>query len=237
MTPIGTTRPVCAAGSRARAGRTLQKGRVGSRLVVICVLSLVLASCASLPTSQEANEAVLALRQYESWAWAAGIILISVDLVLPVPQATVIAALGIIYGTWLGGLFGSIGLIGMGLLGYALMLTTARRFLQRFIGPKTLDRVERLFEKGGAWAIVLSLSLPYSLPEAMVCLAGLARMPMGKFVAALTVGGIPTAFVFAAIGAGWAHEPILALGVSYVLPMLLLPIALYLIRLAARRTE
>jgi len=48
------------------------------------------------------------------------------------------------------------------------------------------------------------------------------------------LGSVPTAFVFAAIGAGWANQPILALGVSYVLPILLLPIALYLVRRRAR---
>ena len=53
---------------------------------------------------------------------------------------------------------------------------------------------------------------------------------MGKFTMALTVGSVPTAFAFAAIGAGWADQPILALIVSYVLPMLLLPIVAYLIR-------
>jgi hypothetical protein len=58
-------------------------------------------------------------------------------------------------------------------------------------------------------------------------------MPMGKFTMALTVGSVPTAFAFAAIGAGWADQPILALTVSYVLPILLLPIALYVMRLRA----
>ena len=47
------------------------------------------------------------------------------DLVLPVPQTVVIAALGLIYGTVLGGLLGSLGLITGGLLGYLLMLTAA----------------------------------------------------------------------------------------------------------------
>jgi uncharacterized membrane protein YdjX (TVP38/TMEM64 family) len=65
----------------------------------------------------------------------------------------------------------------------------------------------------------------------MVFLAGLAGMPMRKFTAAMTIGSVPTAFAFAAIGAGWSDQPILALAVSYVLPTLLLPIALYLIRL------
>jgi uncharacterized membrane protein YdjX (TVP38/TMEM64 family) len=198
--------------------------------MVIGVLSLILASCATIPTPQEADEAVLTLRQYESWAWALGIALICADLVLPVPQTAVIAALGIIYGTLLGGLLGSLGLITGGLLGYVLMLTSARRYVQRFIGRQSLHKMEKWFDQGGAWAIVLTRSLPYSVPEAMVCLAGLAGMPMGTFIAALTVGSVPTAFVFAAIGAGWANQPTLALVVSSVLPILLLPIALYLMR-------
>jgi uncharacterized membrane protein YdjX (TVP38/TMEM64 family) len=198
-----------------------------SRLVVIAALSLTLASCATLPTPQDANDAVLALRTYESWAWALGIALIWADLVLPVPQAAVITALGIIYGTLLGGVLGSLGLITGGLLGYALMLTSARRYVHRFVGTQSLRKMERLFDQGGAWAIVLTRGLPYSIPEALVFLAGLANMPMRKFIAALTIGSVPTAFVFAAIGAGWAHQPIVALVVSHVIPVLLLPIALY----------
>ena len=204
-----------------------------SGLIVIGVLSLVLASCATIPTPQEANDAVLVLREYESWAWAFGIALIWADLVLPVPQSAVIAALGIIYGTLLGGLLGSLGLITGGLLGYGLMLTSARRFAQRFAGPRSLHKMESLFDRGGAWAIILTRSLPYSVPEAMVFLAGLAGMPMRKFTAALTIGSVPAAFAFAAMGAAWADQPILALAVSYVLPILLLPIALYLIGLRA----
>jgi uncharacterized membrane protein YdjX (TVP38/TMEM64 family) len=143
----------------------------------------------------------------------------------------VIAALGIIYGTLLGGLLGSVGLITGGLLGYGLMLTSARRLVQRFVGPQSLHKMERLFDQGGAWAIVLTRSLPYSVPEAIVFLAGLAGMPIRRFLAALTAGSVPTAFAFAAIGAGWADQPVLILVVSYLLPILLLPIALYLMRL------
>ena len=205
-----------------------------SGLIVIGVLAVVLASCTKIPTPQEANDAVLVLREYGSWAWALGIALIWADLLMPIPQTAVVAALGIIYGTPLGGLLGSLGLITGGVLGYGLMLTSARRFAQRFAGPRSLHKMERLFDQGGAWAIVLSRSLPYSVPEAMVFLAGLAGMPIRKFSAALTVSSVPTAFAFAAIGAGWADQPILALTVSYVLPILLLPVALYLMRLRAQ---
>jgi len=203
-------------------------------LMLIAALSSVCSACGRIPTAQEANDAVLMLRLHENWAWALGIALIWADLVLPVPQTAVIAALGIIYGTLLGGLVGSVGLITSGLVGYGLMLTSARRYVHRFVGPQSLHRFERVFNRGGAWAIVLTRSLPYSVPEALVFLAGLAGMPIGKFVAALTIGSVPTAFVFAALGAGWAHQPILALGVSYVLPILLLPVTLYVLRLKSR---
>jgi uncharacterized membrane protein YdjX (TVP38/TMEM64 family) len=205
-----------------------------SGLIVIGVLSLVLASCAKIPTPEEANDAVKTLREYESWAWALGIALIWADVLLPVPQTAVIAALGIVYGTLLGGLLGSLGLITGGLLGYALIRSSARRYVQRVLAPRSLHKMESLFDQNGAWAIVLTRSLPYSVPEVMVFLAGLAGMPAGKLIAALTIGSVPTAFVFAAIGAGWAHQPILALGASYLLPIPLLPIALYLMRLRAR---
>ena len=202
-----------------------------SSLTLIGALAILLASCARIPTPQDADDAVSMLREYDSWAWAVGIVLIWADLVLPVPQTAVIAALGIIYGTVLGGLLGSVGLITSGLLGYALMRTSARRFVDRWVGRQSLHKMQNLFDRAGAWAIVLTRSLPYSVPEAIVFLAGLAGMPMRKFIIALTVGSVPTAFAFAAIGAGWADQPILALIASYVLPILMLPIALYVMRL------
>jgi hypothetical protein len=49
---------------------------VRAGLIAIGVLTLVLASCATIPTPQEANDAVLGLRNYESRAWALGLALI-----------------------------------------------------------------------------------------------------------------------------------------------------------------
>lgn len=87
-----------------------------SGLTVIVASTVVLASCTRMPTPQEANDAVLMLREYDDWAWAVGIALVWADVVLPVPQTAVIAALGIVYGPLLGGLLGSLGLITGGLL-------------------------------------------------------------------------------------------------------------------------
>jgi uncharacterized membrane protein YdjX (TVP38/TMEM64 family) len=224
---------VTGAGEHSLRGGPRRSDCVVRAGILTLAAALVLTSCVSVPTAHEANEAVLTLRGYDRWAWAVGVVLLWADVVLPVPQTAVIAALGIMYGTLIGGLLGTFGLITGGLLGYGLVRTAVRRYLQRFLAHRALQRAESLFDQRGAWAIVLTRSFPYSVPEAIVFLAGLARMPMRKFIAALTTGSVPIAFAFAALGAGWADRPIVVLVVSFVLPILLLPLTLYLMKRGA----
>jgi uncharacterized membrane protein YdjX (TVP38/TMEM64 family) len=198
---------------------------------VLASLGLSLASCASeLPSAKEIDEAVLGLREYRLWAWALGILSIWADLVAPVPQTLVIAALGILYGAILGGLIGTVALVTGGLLGYALARAYGRGIAVRLVGDAALARVQGFFDRAGMWAIVLTRSLPYSIPEAVVFVAGLGAMPLRKVLIASSLGSVPTAFVFAAIGAGWDDRPMLALAISYVLPIPLLPLVLLLMR-------
>ena len=202
------------------------------------LLAVPLLSCAAaLPTLEEVNEVVLRLREYRMLAWALGVAAIWADLVLPVPQTAVIAALGIVYGSLVGGLLGSLGLISAGLFAYAIARRYGRGLVLRLVDEGSLERVESLFGRAGVWAIVLTRSLPYSIPEAVVLVAGLARMRASRLLVALAVGSIPTAFVFAAIGAGWAEQPALALAISYVLPIPLLPLVLHLMRDRAARGD
>src|SRR5262245_45051894 len=75
---------------RKSAGPARVEARMRSGLIVIGVLSLALASCTTIPTPQEANDAMLTLQKYGRWAWALGLALIWADLVLPIPQTAVI---------------------------------------------------------------------------------------------------------------------------------------------------
>jgi uncharacterized membrane protein YdjX (TVP38/TMEM64 family) len=207
----------------------VSRARRSSSLALL--LAFPLLSCAAeLPTLEDVNGVVRELREYRLFAWALGIVAIWGDLVMPVPQTSVIAALGIVYGRVGGGLVGSVGLITAGLLAYAIARRFGRRPVARLVGDETLAKVERWFERAGVWAIVLTRSLGYSIPEAVVLVAGLGRMRPSRFLAALSVGSIPTAFVFSAIGAGWQEQPALALALSYALPIPLLPLVLLLMR-------
>ena len=204
--------------------------------VLVGLFVLPLAACAPhMPTAEETDAALELLRDSGPWAWLAAIGLICADLALPVPQATVIAALGLLYGTAVGGTVGAVGQIAAGALGYGLMWTSARHLVRRLVGEDAFARMRAVFERGGAWAIVLTRSLPYSVPEALVCLAGIAGMPAGRFFAALALGSIPTAFVYAGIGAVWADRPLLVLLLSWVLPIATLPVVLYVLTGRERR--
>src|SRR4029453_17071279 len=129
-------------GAGPMAGPRGPEAKLRSGSVAVCILAMALASCPTVPTAEDANDAVLMLRKYDAWAWTVGIALIWADLVLSVPQTVVIAAFGIIYGTVLGGLLGSVGLITGGLLGYVLMLTSARRMVRRLVGPQSLNTMQ-----------------------------------------------------------------------------------------------
>lgn len=198
------------------------------RLVVIASALLALGALARLATLDDAGTSTALLSDLDSWAWAAGILLILADLVLPVPQASLIAALGAIYGIALGTLIGTVGLTLAGASGYLLMSTPVRGVILRVLKGRSPEVIAALSDRAGPWGIALSRSLPYSIPEAIVCLAGLARMPVRTFLVSLGLGSASTALLYAGIGAGWARDPFLALAISYLLPIVSLPAVLYL---------
>ena len=154
------------------------------------------------------------------WAWAAGILLLIGDLALPVPGTIVISALGYVYGTLLGGLVASVGLIAAGLLGYGLGRLFGEKFARRWLGERDYEKGTRLFAKSGGWVVALSRALPI-LPEVISCTAGLVRMPFRQFAVALACGSVPMGFAFAAIGRAGHEAPGWAFSLSLVVPALL----------------
>lgn len=151
------------------------------------------------------------------WAWAAGLLLLWGDLVLPVPGTIVISALGYLYGTLLGGLIAAAGLMGAGLSGYGLGRLFGDRFARRWLGDRDYERGKRLFADKGGWVVALSRALPI-LPEVISCTAGLVRMPFQRFLVSLACGSVPMGFLFAAIGQAGHEAPAWAFGMSLLVP-------------------
>lgn len=157
---------------------------------------------------------------YGNWAWAAGMLLLISDIVLPVPSTVVMSALGWKYGWWLGGLFAASGSMLAGIIAYAACRWMGRGAARWISGEEGLKRGEEIFARRGGWLVALSRWMPV-LPEAIACLAGLSNMRWRVFLPALFCGSFPTGFAFAAIGHLGQNDASSAITLSCIVPVLL----------------
>ena len=174
-----------------------------------------------LEASMSMEKTVEGLQKTGPWAWAAGIGLLWIDLLLPILGTVVISALGLIYGPFLGAGIALIGSTGAGLIAYGLARSIGRRAAVWLVGEKGLEEGERLFcGEAGGWLVALSRWMPV-LPEVMACMAGMSKMPFLRFLGALLAGNIPLCLVYAWIGSRGEVSPGWTLLWSAGLPPLL----------------
>ena len=165
------------------------------------------------------------LLDFGPWTWAIAILLLISDVLLPIPATAVLATLGLIYGTLVGGLIGCAGTFLSGTAAYFICRAMGERAARFLMGERGLERSRRFFTKSGGWLVALSRWM-IILPEMVSCLAGLTRMPPRRYFAALACGTIPMSFTYAAIGAAAGDDrPFLALAVSAAVPVFLWPAA------------
>lgn len=174
--------------------------------------------------SWDLGRAAEAMEGARGWAWAVGILLLVADLLLPVPGTVVMSAMGAVYGVWLGGVFASAGSFLAGVLGYGVGRFFKEKTAKKWLGERDFERGGRLFGRGGGWVVAMSRALPI-LPEVISCMAGLVRMPFGKFCTALVCGSVPMGFLFAWIGQAGIDAPGWGIGLSVGVPAVLWGVA------------
>lgn len=167
-------------------------------------------------------EGIHRLQSFGGWAWLLAVTLIVSDLLLPVPSSAVIAGLGMIYGPVMGGLIGSGGSLLAGMIAYWSCRLLGPKALDVLVGPTNLTRLSKFFSRHGLWAIAVSRWMPL-LPELLCCLAGLARMRIVPFTAALACGSLAMGFAFASLGSAYLERPLVGLLISALLPLALWP--------------
>lgn len=159
------------------------------------------------------------------WAWAVAIGLLVADLLLPIPATGVMAALGSVYGPVLGTLVGAVGSGMSAAVAYAAARCGGRRVARWIASDEELARFQALFDRWGGAAVIASRVLPI-LPEVVALLAGLAAMRPRRFAAAVALGTVPTAALFATLGHLSRDEPWWGVVVAVVLPLALWPLFL-----------
>ncbi len=157
------------------------------------------------------------LRGFGVWGVAAAVLLLVSDILLPIPATLVMTALGMLYGPVVGGLIGAGGSFLGGMIAFLACAKLGRPAARHFVSDAELVRGETLFERWGAWIIVLSRWLPI-IPEAVSCMAGIVSMPRRLFTGALACGVVPPAFTFAIVGHLGVDRPALTFLLSAFLP-------------------
>lgn len=161
------------------------------------------------------DDVVVWLRGQGSWAWAVGGGVILADALLPVPATPAMFSMGIIYGPLVGGVVCGTASVIAGLVGFGATRLLGRRGALYLVGEKDLARTEAFYERWGLYAVVIGRAIG-GPAEWAVILAGLSRMPFGKVLGALLLGGFVSGLVMASLGAALVAQPLLAAAISVV---------------------
>jgi uncharacterized membrane protein YdjX (TVP38/TMEM64 family) len=200
--------------------------------IVVCVVAFVLVPYFLW---HEAMDAYFASEEYQQWlvsarpyAWAVAIAMLVGDLFLPIPTTPVMATLGVLYGTLLGGVIGAAGSVLAGLVAYGLARLLGERASRLLASEEEMADLQVFFDTWGVGGIIASRALPV-VPEVLTFMAGMARMHLGRFVLALVVGAVPVGFLLS-----WAGQ---ASGTSsnLLLVLTLTPAALWFAYLLGAR--
>jgi uncharacterized membrane protein YdjX (TVP38/TMEM64 family) len=138
----------------------------------------------------------------EPGAGAAALILVllSVDLLLPVPSSLVMVLSGVLFGVLGGGLLSLVGSLAGNFIGFELARAYGRTMALRFSGERQVDQMTTLFDRYGLATIVASRPLPI-LMETLSVVAGLSGLDRRRFLVASLAGTIPTVFAYSWAGA------------------------------------
>jgi len=126
-------------------------------------------------------------------------LLLTIDLILPIPSSVLMTLCGYFYGILAGTLISFVGAMGSAVLGFGLCRRFGRRGFESIIGDGETERVERLFHRYGDWMIILSRPVPM-FTEIISCVCGLTQMSFRRFALLSAAATLPLCFVYAWAG-------------------------------------
>jgi membrane protein DedA with SNARE-associated domain len=101
----------------------------------------------------------------------------------------------------------TVGAVSGALVAYRVARKGGKEALSKKVKPKTLKKVERLFDRWGFGAIAIPALLPPPVPMVpFVLAAGAAQYPVGKFIASLTLGRATRYAILAYLGAHFGEQ-------------------------------
>ena len=183
---------------------------IGIAVALFTVLTVTFLIAESFGLTNEAFfiDNLTAIRTQSSQLVVGAIVggLLAGDLVLPVPSSILMTLSGYFLGLATGALVAFAGSMASALIGFGLCRAFGQRAFNRLAGESDVPRVRSFLEEYGAWAIILSRSVPM-LTEVMSCLAGLGSMRLSRFLLLSAAGTIPICIVYAWAGSKSLEAP------------------------------
>jgi uncharacterized membrane protein YdjX (TVP38/TMEM64 family) len=129
----------------------------------------------------------------------AGVGMLVVDVVLPIPSSLVMILNGALFGILVGTLLSLLGALGAAIIGF-LMGRRGGPLLVRFVPPEDRERADRLLQDWGMLAIIATRSIPL-LAETVIIMAGASSIPWRTMLLATLLGSLPMSLLYAITGA------------------------------------
>ncbi len=156
-------------------------------------------------------------------------------LLAPIPGQVTGLAGGYIFGAFLGTLYSLIGLTIGSFVIFCLARKLGRKFVEKIVKKKTLNKFDRLIKKKGVPMLFLIYLLPL-LPDDLVCyIAGLTKIKIKTLVIISTLGRFPGILILSLVGAGLASENMIFSAILFIV-MMFVSIAIYLNRNKLEKT-
>ena len=127
------------------------------------------------------------------------VLLLSGDVLLPIPSSFVSAGAVALLGAWEGAFTIALGMTIAAWLGYGLGLWGGEPLARRMAGAAELERARSLMQRYGAAVLLVCRGVPV-LAEASTLLAGATRLSMARFALVTGLGNLGLAGAYALIG-------------------------------------
>lgn len=147
---------------------------------------------------------------------------------LAIPAVVLLCVGGLCFGTMLGGVLGSVGLVVSGTMKFAVARAVGRDYLRR-LGGGRLERWEARARRLGPAVIAIATAHPVGPLAPLHWGAGLSPISLGSFVGALALGAPVRAFAYSFFGESLLDTDsvafrvaAIALAAAIVVPLVLL---------------
>jgi uncharacterized membrane protein YdjX (TVP38/TMEM64 family) len=127
-------------------------------------------------------------------------------IISPIPGEATGVLGGVLFGTWLGFFYSTIGLSIGSFLAFMLGHLLGAPLVQRIGGPRWHQALDFVGHTGGEVVSFILFLTPGFPKDYLSYLLGLSPMPLRAFIVISTLGRMPGTWLLSATGAGWAND-------------------------------